>query len=93
MICSTLVISREAKLSRTREVIIVTSQSHMQRSMALAKALLPRKFVISSYPAYPSVPKEEWLLSERNLKTLDNSITFLKRLVDNDVVDDVEINI
>ena len=92
MICSTLVINRTVKISRTESVIIVTSLFHMQRSLALAKALLPRKFKVSGYPSYPSVSREEWLENAGNLKMLDSSITLLKRLIDNRVVEDVEIN-
>ena len=93
MMCSTLVISRNLKLSRTESVIIVTSQFHIQRSVALAKALLPRKFKISACPAIPRETREEWLANEKNLRDLDNSIKFLKRLVDNRVVEDVELDV
>ena len=91
MICSTLVINRTVKISRTESVIIVTSLSHMRRSIALAKALLPRKFKVSAYPSYPSVTTDEWLKNEGNVKMLDSSITLLRRLISNRVVEDVEI--
>lgn len=93
MICSTLVINRTVKISKTDSVIIVTSQSHMRRSLALAKALLPRKFKISGYPSYPDKTKEEWLSDENNCKILDSCITLLKSLVDNRVVEDVDIDV
>lgn len=93
MICSTLVISRNLKLSRTESVIIVTSEFHIQRSMALAKALLPRKFKIFACPAIPKESRQEWLKNEKNLCDLNNSIKFLKRLVDNRVVEDIELDV
>lgn len=91
MICSTLVINRTVKISRTESVIIVTSLFHMRRSLALARALLPRKFSVSAYPSYPSVTTDEWLKNEGNVKMLDSSITLLRRLIDNRVVEDVEV--
>ena len=91
MICGTLVMARDKKLIFANKVIIVTSQAHMKRSLALAKALLPRKLAISSYPALQKEPMEEWIKSEKNLKALDNAIINLKVLVDKNAVQDVEI--
>lgn len=95
MVCGTLVIARELKLSKTDSVIIVTSQTHMKRSMALAKALLPRKFRISACPAFEENrrSREAFLAVEENRKTLDRCITLIKRIVDNHVVEDMEIEI
>ena len=92
MICATLVINRTVKISKNDSVIIVTSQSHMQRSLMLARALLPRKFEISGYPSYPDAPKDEWLAKEENVKLLDGCITLIKRLVDSRFVEDMDID-
>lgn len=90
MICGTLALNRTAGLQKIESVIIVTSLLHMQRSLALAKALLPRKYEISAYPSYHELGKEEWLSSEKNQKTLDSCIILLKGLVDDGFVDDIE---
>ena len=74
-------------------VIIVTSVTHMKRSMALAKALLPRKIRISMYPSRPAVDHKEWMKNEENRTHLNDSLRFHKRLVDNGDVDDLEIEI
>ena len=95
MICSTLTIDKTVKLAKTEKVIIVTSLSHMKRSLALAKALLPRKFQISGCPSYkvPGQSKEEWLADEENLSRLNACISMIKHLVDTRVVEDVEISL
>lgn len=93
MICGLLVIARNLKISKTDGVIVVTSETHMKRSIALAKALLPRKFKISGCPAFgkgkPTM--EEFLSVEENKKRMDGCITLIKRLVDRNVVEDMEI--
>ena len=91
MICSTLVLNRALQLPNIESVIIVTSVTHMQRSLALAKALLPRKFRISGYPSYPETSTEEWIAVEKNQKILDICITLLKGLVDNGIIEDMEV--
>lgn len=91
MICSTLVLSRALKISRTESVIIVTSMTHMKRSLLLAHALLPRKFRISGYPAMPKESRSEWLSKKENVDMLDSCITLTKSLVDRGVVEDVDV--
>ena len=90
MICSTLALNRTAEFPKIKSVIIVTSVLHMQRSFALAKAFLPRKFQISRYPSYQELSKEEWLSIDKNRKTLNNCISLFKGLIDDGIVDDVE---
>ena len=93
MIYGTLQINRKNKFYGVDTVIIVTTLIHMKRSYALALAYLPRKVKISSYPSYPAQKKEEWLKSEENTKLLNNEISFIKSLVDNRIIDDMEVNI
>ena len=91
MIGGTLVMARNVKIKNVKKVILVTSQFHMQRSLALAKALLPRKVSVFAYPAFPVESKEEWLSKERNRKRLDTAIRLLKGLVTNGVVEDMDV--
>ena len=93
MICSALTITKTVKMSNTDRVIIVTSLSHMKRSLALAKALLPRKFHISGCPSYkiPGQTKEDWLADEENRTRLDACISMIKWLVDTRIIEDMEI--
>ena len=74
-------------------VIIVTSMTHMKRSMALARALLPRKIEVSMCPSFPDIGLEDWLSREENRRNLDSSIRFHKKLIDAGDVEDEEISI
>ncbi|MBO5271178.1 MAG: YdcF family protein [Clostridia bacterium] len=91
MICGTLTMSRAFGLSKVYRIIIVTTVCHMQRSMLLAHALLPRQMHVSAYPSHPDVSKEEWLASAENREILDNAIRLTKGLVDCGIVEDFEI--
>ena len=91
MICGTLQINRKLHFEKVDHVIIVTSNWHVKRSLALAKAFMPRKITLSAYPAFPAVSAEEWLASEANLKALDTEIRLLKDLADSGVVEDIEL--
>ncbi len=90
MICGTLVINRTLKFNNIEHIIIVTSQNHMQRSLALAKAFLPRKVTVSGYPFFPAQPVNEWLSLEENRCLLDNAIRLTKGLVDDRIVEDIK---
>ena len=93
MVCSTLVILRNLTLAKIDSVIIVTSETHMRRSLALAKALLPRKLRISGCPSYRNDNRSmhEFLLLEENRNRLNKCMTLIKRLVDNHIIDDIEL--
>lgn len=91
MIYGTLQIVRKRRKLVNR-VIIVTSISHMKRSLALAKALLPRGTEISPYPSYPEVDTNEWLGMEENQKLLNDGIRLLKNLIDRGDVEDLELD-
>ena len=89
MICATLQINRKLHFEKVDHVIIVTSRSHMKRSIALAKAFLPRKVTVSAYPAnheavVAGMPESEgkWIAKELDL---------IKSLVDGGLVEDMEI--
>ncbi len=89
MIFGTLQINRKLKFEKVDHVIIVTSRSHMKRSIALAKAFLPRKVTVSAYPAnheaiIAGMPESEgkWIAKELDL---------IKGLVDSGLVEDIEI--
>ena len=93
MIYATLRINRKTKFRGFDHIIIVTSETHMKRSIALAKALLPRKFTVSAYPTYPEGSREAWLADPQNLEILDKSILLMKDLVDEHIIEDMEISL
>ena len=91
MIFGTLQIYRKLKFKNAPHVIIVTSEAHMKRSMALAKAIMPRALTFSAYPAFHNAPTDEWFESEANLKALDTEVRLLKDLADSGFIEDFEI--
>ncbi len=90
LIYGTLQINRKTKFYETKKIMIVTSINHMKRSLALAKAFLPRFVEISYSPSQPDVPYEECM---KNVVTLDRAIHLIKGLVDRGIVEDMEIRV
>ena len=93
MIYATLQINRRTKLKGFDHIIIVTSETHMKRSLALARAYWPRKFTVSAYPTYPDMTREEWLADPDNRRILNKAVLLMKDLVDDGIVEDMEIEI
>ena len=91
MIFGTLQIYRKLKFKNAPHVIIVTSEAHMKRSMALAKAIMPRALTFSAYPAFHNAPTDEWFESETNLKAIDTEVRLLKDLADSGFIEDFEM--
>lgn len=91
MIFGTLQIYRKLKFKNAPHVIIVTSEAHMKRSMALAKAIMPRALTFSAYPAFHNAPTDEWFESETNLKAIDTEVRLLKDLADSGFIEDFEV--
>lgn len=90
MIYGTLRINRKLRFEKVDHVIIVTSRSHMKRSIALAKAFLPRKVTVSAYPA-----NHEATIAGLNGSTgawIAKELDLIKGLVDSGVAEDMEIN-
>ncbi len=92
MICGTLQMLRHYPRIPD-SVIIVTSVTHMKRSMALAKALLPRKIRVSMYPSYPAMDRDEWLKLEDSRIHLDDRIRYHRELIENGDTEDFEVEI
>ena len=89
MIFGTLQINRKLRFEKVDHVIIVTSRSHMKRSIALAKAFLPRKVTVSAYPA-----NHEATIAGLNASTgqwIAKELDLIKGLVDSGLVEDMEI--
>lgn len=90
MICGTLQMLRVLR-HIPDGVIIVTSVTHMKRSIALAHALLPQKIEVSMYPSFPALSPAEWIRDSFNQKLLDNAFRFCRQLVENSVIPDIEL--
>lgn len=92
MIYGTLQINRALSFTKVDRVIIVTSVEHVKRSVALAKAFMPRKAKILSYAAYPDVPPMQWIASEENVRFIDHEIKMLRALAQCALIEDFEID-
>jgi len=92
MICGMLQIYRKYKRF-TDGIIIVTSVSHMKRSLALAKLILPQGIKASAYPSYPKRNRDEWLREEENQVHIRDSLRLLKEVVDKGEAEDMEIEL
>lgn len=88
MIYGTLQINRKLHFEKIDHVIIVTSRSHMKRSIALARAFLPRKVSISAYPADHEAVVAG--MAESQEKWITKEIELIKRLVDSGLVEDMD---
>ena len=91
MIYATLQINRKCKFRAVDEVTIITSLSHIKRSLALAKAFLPRKVTAYGYPVFQKETIEEWLNSNEGLDTIDQELILLKKLANDRIIDDIKI--
>ena len=93
MILATLQINRKNRFKGIDRVLLVTSVTHMRRSLAVAKAFLPQKIEVSPCPSCPDVPKEQWLADPVNQNLMDKSLITLQKLVKNGFAEDMEINL
>ena len=87
MIYGALQINRKTRFAM-KNIMIVTSINHMQRSLALAKTFLPRMVNISYYPSKPDVSYETFMCDP---SILDQEISLTKKLVDDNIIDDFDI--
>lgn len=90
MICATLQLARKIKLPNIRRVLIVTSASHVRRSVALAKVLFPRITEVFGCPAdsafdSPDKWRQEAFMRER----LDREIGLLRKAVLDGLMEDI----
>ena len=85
MIYGALQMNRKTHFYSGKKVIIVSSEAHMKRSLALAKAFLPRFVEISAYPSKTEGDREE------HLRLYNSEIKLLKGLVDNGMIEDIDI--
>ena len=91
MICSVIVMNRKTPSYPNKDVIIVSSISHLQRARALAETFLPRMMKIHLYPVYPKEDLDTWLSDEKHIKSLKNCIRLTKDLINQGIIEDIEI--
>ena len=91
MIYGALRLNRITKLIGVEKIMIITSAWHMKRSLALAECFLPRKLSVCGSPVPLPKSNDEWLSSEENMLLIDDEIRFIKKLIDNRIISDMEV--
>lgn len=91
MICGTLQMVHTLKKYGPFRVCIVTSPSHLRRSLALAKLYLPRTVEISGCPGVcPEGQKDTWHLDEQQTEWVWDEVRLLKKYIDFGDIEDIE---
>lgn len=91
MIYASLQINRVLRIENVKSVTIVTSPSHIRRSMALAGLFLPRNLEIFGYISESArANREAWFLHDDVAKQIGAEIGLMKDLIDAGLIDDVE---
>lgn len=90
MLYGTIVLNRELKIQNVKTVCIVTSASHLRRSLGLAKLFLPRSVKIVGCPASLPVDPIAVLRTAHGRYWTMRELPLLKSLIDNGLIDDIE---
>lgn len=91
MVCATFEIVHRLKIENVKSVLVVTSASHLRRSLALAKLFLPRSVEIFGCPAKDIEDcRDNWAKSENMREKVKRAVYLMKGLVDNGLIDDIE---
>ena len=91
MIFACLVINRNIKWQNVKKATIVTSHSHLKRSLILAKMYFPS--FVTLYGVYSQDDGEgpgNWYNSDKYARSGDYEVRLLKGLIDNKLCDDIE---
>ena len=90
MLYGTILFNKAFKIQNVKSVMIVTSASHLRRSLGLGKLFLPRSVKVTGCPA--SVPEDPIavLNTEHGRYWAMRELPLLKSLIDNGLIDDIE---
>ena len=91
MILSTLVLNRNTRLVGVDCVMIITSEWHLKRSLALARCFLPRKLTVIGSGVPCPCDRDVWLAEpwrthESNAARVEKEIGVMKGLLQDEVV-------
>lgn len=91
MLYSTIWMCRKIRLSNIKRIIIVTSASHVRRSLVHGKMLLPKTIDVSGYAAQSQIDsRDTWFNSPETAERVEKEIYWLKGLIDNEKAEDIE---
>jgi len=91
MICSLLVIQRALKLSSICDVVIVSSPSHMRRSLLLAEWIFPRHICVHGYASYePNLLPNTWFNDPESVKKVEHELILLRKMMNEKIFGDID---
>jgi len=92
MIYATLQMNRKMSLHKLHKAYIVTSQSHMRRSIRYARIFLPSTMEVAPYAAKDGVDvKGEWYKTEIGRTRAERELMLIKGQIDIGILEDIEI--
>ena len=92
MIYATLQMTRKMKLSQLHKAYIVTSQSHMRRSIRFARIFLPSTMEVAPYAAKEGVDcKGEWYKTDIGRVRAERELALIKNQIDIGILEDIII--
>ena len=92
MIYASLQMNRKMKLHKLHKAFIVTSQSHMRRSLRFARIFLPSIMEVAPYAAKEGVDaKGVWYKTETGRQRAERELMLIKDQIDLGILEDVTI--
>lgn len=92
MIYASLQMNRKMKLHQLHKAYIVTSQSHMRRSIRFARIYLPSIMEVAPYAAKDGIDaKDVWYKTETGRQRAERELMLIKDQIDIGILEDIEI--
>ena len=92
MLCGAIAIHRAFEyISEIKDLIIITSDYHMRRSMLIAEATLPRFIALHPVASKGPICKDNWTETERGVKRIRKEAGFIKAMILHGMTGDIEL--
>ncbi|MBQ7646049.1 MAG: YdcF family protein [Clostridia bacterium] len=91
MICGVVALHRAFHyISEVKDLIIITSEYHMRRSMLAAQATMPRFMRLYAVPGKGTLCAERWTETEHGIECVRDEARYIKAMVVHGMVPDIE---
>lgn len=91
MLCGVIALHRSFEyISAVKDLIIVTSEYHMRRSMLAAEATMPRFMRLYAVPGKGNICAENWTGTERGIKCVRAEARYIRSMVVHGMIPDIE---
>jgi len=93
MICSLLTIHRKFNLATVRDVVIVSSPSHMRRSLLLANWIFPKSVRVHGCASTePSLCPDTWFTDPQSVGRVEHELRLLRKMMDEKIFGEIEFS-